>query len=82
LPISTRPLTIRLRIASQAGIDSHAQELQVRLVKPIRLGRTDPVYDILPEIDLTQNLGREYGVSREHACIFQQGNMVKVEDLG
>jgi hypothetical protein len=81
-PLSTRPLTIRLRIASQAGINSHARELQVSLVKPIRLGRTDPVYDIFPEIDLTQDLGREHGVSREHTCIFQRGTVVKMEDLG
>lgn len=81
-PLSNRPLTIRLRIASQAGINGHARELQVSLVKPIRLGRTDPMYDIFPEIDLTQDLGREHGVSREHTCIFQQGNVVKMEDLG
>lgn len=81
-PLSTRPLTIRLRITPQAGINSHARELQVSLVKPIRLGRTDPVYDIFPEVDLTQDLGREQGVSRKHTCIFQQGNVVKMEDLG
>jgi len=56
--------------------------LQVRLVKPIRLGRIDPVYDIFPEVDLTQDLGREQGVSREHTRIFQQGDTVKMEDLG
>jgi pSer/pThr/pTyr-binding forkhead associated (FHA) protein len=54
----------------------------VSLAKPVRLGRTDPVHDIFPEIDLTQDLGREHGVSREHARIFRQGNCVKMEDLG
>ncbi len=81
-PLSTRPLTIRLRIATQAGMNNGARELQVSLVKPIRLGRTDPMYDIFPEVDLTQDMGREQGVSREHTCIFQQGNTVKIEDLG
>jgi hypothetical protein len=78
----TRPLTIRLCIASRMGNRNQARELQVSLAKPIRLGRTDPMHDIFPEIDLTQDLGREHGVSREHTRIFQQGNSVKVEDLG
>ena len=81
-PHNTRPLTIRLRIASQMRTNGHARELQVLLVKPIHLGRTDPTHDIFPEVDLTQDLGREQGVSRKHACIFQQGNVVKMEDLG
>jgi len=81
-PLSTRPLTIRLRIASQVGTNSHARELQVSLIKPIHLGRIDPTHDIFPEIDLTQDLGREQGVSREHTRIFQQGDTVKMEDLG
>jgi pSer/pThr/pTyr-binding forkhead associated (FHA) protein len=76
------PLTIRLRIGSRMGTNNQARELQVSLARPIRLGRTDPVHDIFPEVDLTQDLGREHGVSREHTCIFQQGNAVKVEDLG
>lgn len=79
---STRPLTIRLRIASQMSKNSHARELQVSLVRPIRLGRTDPTHDIFPEVDFTQDLGREQGVSRKHTCIYQQGSVVMIEDLG
>lgn len=78
----TRPLTIRLCIASRAGNGNQTRDLLVSLAKPVRLGRTDPVHDIFPEVDLTQDLGREHGVSREHTRIFQQGNLVKVEDLG
>jgi len=84
--LGTDPLDIRqpirLRIASQVGTNSHARELQVSLIKPIHLGRIDPTHDIFPEIDLTQDLGREQGVSREHTRIFQQGDTVKMEDLG
>jgi hypothetical protein len=80
--LGTRPLTIRLRITSRMGNHNQARELQVSLAKPIRLGRTDPMLNIFPEVDLTQDLGREQGVSREHTRIFQQGNSVKVEDLG
>jgi len=72
------PLTVRLRI----GQGDQPRQLEVSLVKPIRLGRSDPVEDVFPEIDLTDNLGRENGVSRKHACIFQRGSSVEVEDLG
>ena len=72
------PLTIRLRI----GKGDHAREVEVSLARPIRLGRTDPAHDIFPEVDLTDSLGRENSISRKHACIFQRGNVVEVEDLG
>jgi hypothetical protein len=78
----TRPLTIRLCIASRTGTRTPTRDLLVSLAKPVRLGRTDPAHDIFPEVDLTQDLGRERGVSREHARIFQQGKRVKLEDLG
>ncbi len=73
---AARPLTIRLRI----GRDS-ARELEVSLVKPVRLGRNDPAELVFPEIDLSAGYGRQYGVSRQHACIFQRGETVEVQDL-
>jgi hypothetical protein len=73
-----RPMTICLCI----GQGKKVRKLEVSLVRPIRLGRSDPMEDIFPEVDLTDNGGKEYGVSREHACIFQRGNAVEVEDLG
>ena len=76
--LDAESLTIRLRI----GKGNQARELEVSLVKPIRLGRNDPAQDLYPEIDLTDSLAREYGVSRMHACVFQRGNAVVVEDLG
>jgi pSer/pThr/pTyr-binding forkhead associated (FHA) protein len=42
----------------------------------------DPRADIFPEVDLTDCMGQEAGVSREHACIFRRGNIIEVEDLG
>jgi hypothetical protein len=72
-----RPLTIRLRI----GRGDRARILEVSLVKPIRLGRNDPGEHVFPEIDLTTGQGREYGVSRQHACIFQRGETVEIQDL-
>lgn len=77
-PPGTGPLTIHLHI----GRGNRQRELEVSLIKPIRLGRNDPTQDIFPEVDLTDDLGIEYGVSREHVCIFRQGNTIKVEDLG
>jgi hypothetical protein len=73
-----RPVTIYLRI----GQDEKVRILEISLVKPIRLGRSDPMEDIFPEVDLTDDGGKEHGVSREHACIFQRDNAVEVEDMG
>ena len=72
-----RPLTIRLHI----GWSDRARTLEVSLVKPIRLGRNDPAEHVFPEIDLTAGHARQYGVSRQHACIFQRGETVEVQDL-
>lgn len=78
MALDTGPLTIRLRISR----NGHVRELEVPVAKPIRLGRMDPLQDIYPEVDLTQDLAMEQGVSREHACIFRRGEIVVVEDLG
>jgi hypothetical protein len=77
----TGPLTIRLRI-SRPGPSPEPREVEVALLKPVRLGRMDPLHDVYPEIDLTDDLAIELGVSREHACIFRRDNTILVEDLG
>jgi ribosomal protein S27E len=74
----TGPLGVRLII----GKGAQQRELEVLLVKPIRLGRSDPTQNIFPEVDLTDDLAMESGVSREHAAIFGRGAAVMVEDLG
>ena len=71
------PFTLRLRI----GEGELAHTLEVSLVKPIRLGRNDPAEHVFPEIDLTAGHARQHGVSRQHACIFQRGEIVEVQDL-
>jgi pSer/pThr/pTyr-binding forkhead associated (FHA) protein len=71
------PLSLRLLIGRNSG----TRQVQVPFARPIRLGRNDPAQAIFPEVDLTEDRGREHGVSREHVCIFRQGNTVKVEDL-
>jgi hypothetical protein len=58
------------------------RQLEVTLSRPIRLGRVDPQRGIYPEVDLTEDYAQQYGVSREHACIFQRKNAVEVSDLG
>jgi len=78
IPLDTGPLTIRLCI----GQGDRVRELEVPVSKPVRLGRMDPIQDIYPEVDLTEDLAMEQGVSREHACIFRRGDIVVVEDLG
>jgi pSer/pThr/pTyr-binding forkhead associated (FHA) protein len=71
-------LAIRLRINQ----GDQYRELEIPVTKPVRLGRMDPLQDIYPEVDLTEDMALDYGVSREHACIFRRGEHVVVEDLG
>ena len=71
-------LAIRLRISQ----GDQCRELEIPVTKPVRLGRMDPLQDIYPEVDLTEDMGLDCGVSREHACIFRRGEHVVVEDLG
>jgi len=80
-------LTIRLRISPRDcsqdqpnGKAGQGRELQITLIKPIRLGRVDRKEGIYPEVDLTD--AKQHGVSREHACIYRRGHAVEVEDLG
>jgi hypothetical protein len=74
----TGPLSIRLII----GKGARKRELEVLLMKPVRLGRSDPSQNVFPEVDLTDDLAMESGVSREHAAIFGRGSAILVEDLG
>jgi FHA domain-containing protein len=45
------------------------------------IGREDPVSNIYPDIDLTPHKGEDYGVSRSHAKIYDQGGQFLLEDL-
>lgn len=74
----THPTSVRLLI----GERPRQRELEVSLVKSVRLGRSDPKQSIFPEIDLIDDLAMECGVSREHAAIFGRGEDVMIEDLG
>lgn len=48
----------------------------------VLIGRTDPISQIFPEIDLTAYGGDEGGVSRKHCKITIAGNQFFAEDLG
>jgi hypothetical protein len=87
IPLDPDLRSIRLRISARSpdqpeGIKSRMRELEIALIRPIRLGRIDPKEGVYPEVDLTDESAKEYGVSREHACIFRRGNIVEVEDMG
>lgn len=49
--------------------------------RELTIGRTDPVRDDYPDIDLTPHGGDQAGVSRMHARLTIQGLQVYIEDL-
>ena len=45
------------------------------------IGRTDPVQDIYPDVDLAEQEGEQSGVSRRHARVLQRLDGIYIEDL-
>jgi pSer/pThr/pTyr-binding forkhead associated (FHA) protein len=63
-------------------IPSSGRRLTLDLDNEIRVGRLDPVKDIRPELDLTEDNGAEHGVSRLHATIQSSNRGLVLVDLG
>lgn len=76
-PSDTRPLAVRFII----GDKKRAVEPVMNHVTHI-LGRVDPVSNVFPEIDLSDDGHLAKSVSRRHARIIKQKSRVFVEDLG
>jgi len=63
-------------------IPSSRRRFTLDLVQEIRVGRTDPESDVVPELDLAQDDGLEKGVSRFHATIKASNRGIVLIDLG
>jgi hypothetical protein len=74
--MDTHPVAIRLKI----GLGG--REVEIPLNRSIHLGRLDPVLDVFPEIDLSQEGELARSVSRRHATISKHGDIIVVEDTG
>jgi hypothetical protein len=69
------------RLLMQIGGDNQTTVgMEVR--DQIILGRTDPLADYHPDLDLTPYGGQENGVSRRHLSIVQGDKALYVKDLG
>ena len=73
---SDAPPVLRLKIGPRKRL------VEVTLDKPVHLGRLDPSANVYPEVDLTNDGGLEYGISRKHARLYTRKGGVFVEDLG
>jgi pSer/pThr/pTyr-binding forkhead associated (FHA) protein len=69
------------RLLMQIGGDNQTT-VGMEVSDTIVLGRTDPLTDFHPELDLTPYGGQENGVSRRHVTITQGGKALYVKDLG
>jgi hypothetical protein len=63
-------------------IPSSGRRLSVPAGKEVRIGRSDPIKEYLPELDLTDDDGAEHGVSRIHAAIQYSNRGLVLIDLG
>lgn len=55
--------------------------IELPLSKEVVIGRLDAGHAIFPDVDLTQEEGMEFGVSRRHARVSLRQDQVFVEDL-
>jgi pSer/pThr/pTyr-binding forkhead associated (FHA) protein len=58
------------------------RQIQLPSKAEVDIGRLDVAHDILPDVDLTTDGGREGGVSRRHCKIHQRHSNYLVEDVG
>ena len=68
-------IIIRLKIGT------HNRVVEMPLKKDIHIGRVDPLSEIFPEIDLTDDIAPAKDVSRRHARISKKDGRVVVQDL-
>jgi pSer/pThr/pTyr-binding forkhead associated (FHA) protein len=68
--------------AVQLKIGARKLEVEILINKAVNVGRTDPASTTFPEIDLSDGSTLAKSVSRRHARLLKQGNVIVVEDLG
>ncbi len=69
------------RLLMQIGGDNQTT-VGMEISDTIVIGRSDPLADFRPDLDLTPYGGQESGVSRKHLAITQGGKALYVKDLG
>ncbi len=67
--------------ASELRITQSGRQICLPNSAAIYLGRSDERRSIYPDVDLTQDDGALYGVSRQHACIYRGDDGDYVEDI-
>jgi pSer/pThr/pTyr-binding forkhead associated (FHA) protein len=63
-------------------IFSSGRNVTLQMNEEIQIGRSDPKRNIYPQLDLTDDDGAAYGVSRLHASLQSTENEVMLVDLG
>jgi len=76
IQVDVHPVAIRLKISSGK------REIEIPLNRAVHIGRVDPVLDVFPEIDLSHEGELSKSISRRHATVARQDDIVVVEDTG
>ena len=63
-------------------IPSSGRQVEIEVDKIIKVGRSDTIREIDPELDLTEDQGVVHGVSREHALVRLGSQGISLIDLG
>ncbi|MFV9504112.1 MAG: FHA domain-containing protein [Oscillochloridaceae bacterium umkhey_bin13] len=82
VPVSPPPPPARTSLAPSALIiRSSGANVPLPNAAEVMIGRSDPVSNFFPDLDLTPHGALDQGVGRRHARIFVQGGQLYLEDL-
>jgi hypothetical protein len=63
-------------------VQGEFEPVELSLERPLLIGRKDEAANILPDLDLSNYGGSDKGVSRKHAMIQREDDLLSVIDLG
>lgn len=79
---ATGPLNDDLPWVIEFRVVGTASTIQVQVNKAMTIGRSDPLRNVFPDIDLGPHEAQIKGVSRQHAVVLAKDNRISIKDIG